>query len=582
MTLELWQDALSAVAVAAVDPIAVGGICVRARAGPVRSFLVQSLRERIGVDKPWRRLPAHVTEDRLLGGLDLSATLRAGQVVVERGVLASAHGGVVAIPMAERIPARIVAQLTSAMDSGEVVLERDGVGRRLPSRFGVCALDEGIDDERVAGALRERLGIHIDVDTVPPRWTEDFEPSHDAAEVEAARVLRPQVRIGDDLLEALCRAATVLGVASLRSSILAVEVARSAAALEGRSEPNEEDASLAARLVLAPRATRVPSSEPEAEEAPPPEPPPPPQGDEPGDDDALDEIPSLDEILVAAAESAIPSGLLAQLGSAQRAARAANSDGPSGALRASMLRGRPTGSRAGDLSKGTLNLVETLRAAAPWQPLRKAKTGREALQVRQEDFRIRRFKRRSESLTVFCVDASGSSALQRLGEAKGAVEHVLAECYSRRDNVALVAFRGQEANLLVPPTKSLVRAKRCLAELPGGGATPIAAGLESALRVAEDGARRGQTPVLVVMTDGRANVDRDGEPDRQKGREDALAAARSLREAGYASLFVDTSPRPRPVARELAEVMGASYIALPHARGTALPEAIRRAAGSGT
>jgi putative magnesium chelatase accessory protein len=172
------------------------------------------------------------------------------------------------------------------------------------------------------------------------------------------------------------------------------------------------------------------------------------------------------------------------------------------------LRGEP---RAGL----RLNVVETLRAAAPWQRLRReeiARFGGEStrIEIRQDDFRITRFKHRSETTTIFVVDASGSSALHRLAEAKGAVELLLADCYVRRDRVALVAFRGQFAEVLLPPTRSLVRAKRSLASLPGGGGTPLASGIDLGMMLADSVKRRGGTPILILMTDGRANVARDG------------------------------------------------------------------------
>jgi magnesium chelatase subunit D len=175
---------------------------------------------------------------------------------------------------------------------------------------------------------------------------------------------------------------------------------------------------------------------------------------------------------------------------------------------------------------------------------------------------------------VFVVDASGSSALHRLAEAKGAVELLLAQCYVRRDRVALVAFRGQGAQLLLPPTRSLTRAKRSLAQLPGGGGTPLAAGLDAAYTLIEGLRRRGETTVIVVMTDGRANVARDGGHGRQQAEADALASARRLRAAGALGVLVDTSPRAQPVARELAAAMDALYLPLPHADARQLSQAL--------
>jgi magnesium chelatase subunit D len=200
------------------------------------------------------------------------------------------------------------------------------------------------------------------------------------------------------------------------------------------------------------------------------------------------------------------------------------------------------------------------------------------VEVRQDDFRVTRYKQRSETTTIFVVDASGSAALHRLAEAKGAVELLLADCYVRRDRVAMVAFRGPGAELLLPPTRSLVRAKRSLAGLPGGGGTPLAAGIDAALDLADGVQRRGGTPVVVVLTDGRANVTREGIGGRAQATDDALASARAFRVAALKALVVDMSPRPRPDAEKLAHEMGAVYLPLPHADAAALSGAVQAVA----
>jgi magnesium chelatase subunit D len=172
---------------------------------------------------------------------------------------------------------------------------------------------------------------------------------------------------------------------------------------------------------------------------------------------------------------------------------------------------------------------------------------------------------RTGSTIIIAVDASGSSALQRLGEAKGAIELLLAESYVRRDRVALISFRGTKAELILPPTRSLARARRTLAGLPGGGGTPLAAALVEGERLALQVARErtGGATLLVVLSDARANVGLDGLGGRPRAEADAEQAARSLRSAGIPSVFIDTSPRPSPFAARLAGLMGASYVPLP-------------------
>jgi magnesium chelatase subunit D len=199
------------------------------------------------------------------------------------------------------------------------------------------------------------------------------------------------------------------------------------------------------------------------------------------------------------------------------------------------------------------------------------------VQVRKEDFHVTRFKQRSETATLFVVDASGSLALNRLAEAKGAVELLLADCYVRRDSVAVVAFRGKVAELLLPPTRSLVRAKRSLASLPGGGGTPLATAIDTVGLLALGIRRKGVTPVIVMLTDGRGNIARDGSPGRPKAMEDAEQAARQLRAGGFQILLLDTSPQAQESARQLALAMGASYLPLPYAGSAALSQVVRAA-----
>jgi magnesium chelatase subunit D len=163
------------------------------------------------------------------------------------------------------------------------------------------------------------------------------------------------------------------------------------------------------------------------------------------------------------------------------------------------------------------------------------------------------------------VDASGSAALHRLAEAKGAVELLLAECYVRRDRVAVLAFRGTGVDMLLPPTRSLARAKRSLAALPGGGGTPLADGIRAARELATQLARQGDSPLVVMLTDGRANIAADGTPGRTQAAADALLAAAEFHAQGLSALLVDTSPQPSEAARLLAAEMGASYVPLPYA-----------------
>lgn len=559
-------DQRAAALLLAVDPVGLGGAVLRAGPGPERDGWLALLRAALPAGVAWRRMPASVPDSRLLGGLDLTATLAAGRPVAERGVLADADGGVLLLAMAERAAPGMAARIAAVMDAREVALERDGIARRLPARFGLVTLDEGIEDEGVAEPLRDRLAFHIaPVATAPAK----------AADIAAARARLHDITVPDDVTEALCGAAVALGIASLRAPMLAHRAAIAAAALAGRNTVAPEDAALAARLVLAPRATRLP-------EAPPAEEPPPPDHGETQDapkGEATDA--PLEDRVLDAARAVLPEGLLAGLGAGLRdAARQSSPDGRAGSRHATPLRGRPAGTRQGELRAGArLALVETLRAAAPWQPIRRrGRSGGPRLLVKREDIRLRRFEAPQETTAIFVVDASGSAAMHRLAEAKGAVELLLADCYVRRDKVALIGFRGRSADVLLPPTASLVRAKRSLAGLPGGGGTPLAAGLDAACAMAEACRRAGRTPLLVLLTDGRANVARDGTGGRAQAEADALDAAKPLRIAAVPALLVDTAPRPQPFAKDLAQAMGARYLPLPMADAARLSGAVRDAA----
>jgi magnesium chelatase subunit D len=554
------DDIAAAVGLLAVDPGL--GCRLRGPVGPMRDAILRALRQALPPATPWRMLPAGATDDRLLGGLDLAATLAAGRPVAERGLLAQSDGGVLQIAMAERLDAGVAARLASALDWGEVVTERDGFSSRAPCTLGLIALDEGID-EAPPGALLDRLAFELPGDGIGGQ----IDPPDDAA-VASARALLPGVAISDDAVTALVTTAMQLGVASLRAPLLAVRAARAAAAVAGRDAVEQADLEIAARLVLAPRATMLPVPPEPPSEPEPPEPP-----DQPATNDHAEQPdgPLADRVLEAA-KAVLPAELLAAL--ATGAALRGKMGGNTGVRLRAAKRGRPVGVRAGAPKGGArLNLLATLRAAAPWQKLRGAAHGRIA--VRRDDFRIRRFRQQTRTTTIFVVDASGSAAVQRLAEAKGAVELLLAECYIRRDRVALLSVRGRSADLLLPPTPSLTRAKKCLAALPGGGGTPLAAGFAAALVLATQVQREGQTPLAVFLTDGRANIALDGTPGRPGAEADALSVAGTWRAAGYSALVVDTSARPHPFARKLADAAAARYLPLPRADSGALRQAVR-------
>jgi len=602
-------DAATIAALFAVDPVGLGGVALRSPACDNRDQWLALLKSLLPTQTPLRRVPLNINDTALLGGLDLGATLQAGKPIALKGLLSQADGGVLVLAMAERMSLSSAARFGSVLDTGMVALQRDGLDTSAKASLGLVALDEGAsDDEQMPAGLADRLAFRLlmsaqDEDEEGPEWT--------AQEVLNARQRLSQVTIDDEAVQALCAAALALGIDSLRASVFAVRVARAAAALAGSNTVEEEHTGVAARLVLAPRATRLPPAAPpeneaqdtpaENQETPEPVPEPP---SEPGSPDAENKDEShadgdqeetqnedpglpenLAELVLEAAQAAIPSGLLASLKIGQLQRAKTPTSGSAGALQKNALRGRPVGARKGEPRSGQrINVLETLRAAAPWQKLRQRQQAlsdgqKQRIVVRKEDFHVTRFRQSGQTTTVFVVDASGSSALHRLAEAKGAVELLLADCYVRRDSVAVLAFRGQTAELILPPTRSLARAKRSLAGLPGGGGTPLSHAIDASMLLADQLRKKGETPIVVLLTDGKGNIARDGRPGRAQAAADALASATEMRLRGFSTLLVDTSPQAQEAAKNLAKAMGAQYLALPYAGANSLNQAVRAVAG---
>ena len=537
------HDASLAATLFVQNPLGFGGMVLRA-SSPARDALVDA----IGQKLPTRRLPAHIDDERLLGGIDIAASLAAGQPVETKGLLAEAEGAVLIVPMAERMDEALAGRLAQALDD---------------KRIAMLLLDDAREaDEGPPLALMERLSFQCDL-----THSREREASLGASKAGEAGPL------DDEALSAIATTGAALGVHSVRALIHTSAAARAHASLSGREVVEHSDLEAAARLVLAPRATQLPPppEEPVPEDSPPPDP-----GDTPEDNNQQSSDQKLEDKVVEAAAAAIPADLLAQLakGLAPRASGASGS----GQKRKSGLRGKPLGARPGMPRGGArLAMIDTLRAAVPWQAVRRREMSADLnapIIMRKGDLRVRRFEEKAARVTIFAVDASGSAAAARLAEAKGAVELMLAQAYVTRSEVALIAFRGQVAELLLPPTRSLTRARRALAELPGGGGTPLAMGLDTARELAHSVRGRGRTPSLIVLTDGRANIDGQGQPGRKQAGEDAAAAARAIAREGVDALVVDISARASREGGALAEAMQARYLALPRADAKTLHAAI--------
>jgi magnesium chelatase subunit D len=568
---ELWSDALLAIELLAMGRAEICGLWVKARAGGVRDLFLERLRERLG--RSWQRLPPGSSMANLTGGVDLAATAKRGSLVRQEGLLARAEGGVLLIPMAERLDPAVAALVAKSMDE----TTEDGIL--------VVALDESLEDEApLSGLIGDRLALRIDLDGIG--W---HHVGRSAMEAPAPSnpVDWRGVSLDDRLLKALAALSSSAGHHSTRILGHLARTARLLACREGRKAVAEQDVLGALRLCLGIRL--VPTQEPTEVETPPPEhrsdqSSEPASADEPSEHEPQSatatptQLDSLTEML-----AAVEAGTLSAdpwLSISLRPTRSSGLAGKSGGLRKNTRRGRPFGiGLSPPHPEARPDIVATLRAAAPFQKIRAAQRlalstppqspGASAMTPRayvtRDDFRYVRLRHAAPSTAIFVVDASGSTALERLGETKGAIEQLLARCYVRRDEVAVIAFRGTSAELLLPPTRSLTAAKRKLAGLPGGGPTPLASGLKAGMELALSVERRGSSPVLVLLTDGSGNIALDGSPDRALAAEELTRLAATCKARQTRTICIDIARRPRESVTNLARMLGADLHVLKQA-----------------
>ena len=598
--LETWNDAMTSLQLLQIDSHGWGGIWLRAPFGPVRELWLRHLSQ-TGLNTV--KLPGNIDVERLLGGIDLSRTLQSGLLQMQTGLLQQADLGLVCISMAERFPTALIAPMTQAMDTQSLPpLKINHTESSVRTQFGVVALDESMaDDPPMSPALAERLGLWFDLQDIAPSDVSDVSlnthTDDNALDVMGIQIAPdalarmkqslPHIQWTDEQVLAVCSTAQGLGIDSLRVPTLALRVACCHAALHARSHIADEDLAFAARRVLAPRATQLPApaenaldAEPQNSSDPSPEEDTSTTDTSKEDTNTQDEAPSdqpssenLQEMMIAAALASLPpdvlDGLLTKPGR-----NLGNTSGRSGQFRSGTQRGRPLPPRTGRPGgHARLHILSTLRAAAPKQRLR-GNTQQGRVAIRSEDFHVHRYQQHSASCLILALDASGSAALQRLAEAKGAVELLLQQSYARRDSVCIVSFKGAKAQLLLPMTRSLVRAKRAMMGLPGGGGTPLALALKMACEQATQLQRQGVTPILVVLSDGRANVNLQGLGGRAQAQADAQQWAAQWRQTGHRCLWIDTSLQPDTQVQNMAQTMGGSYLPMPQVQAQRMASAM--------
>ncbi len=609
----------------AVEP-RLGGLLMALPSGTGRRKLVKTFASLLqalnpgGREAPLVRVPLGVSEDRLLGGLSPEPAAAGPGWRYREGLLARADQGVLQVDHINLLPQSSLRAIASALDSGRVRVEREGVSTSHPTRLTLVGTYDPAEGHPAA-IVRARVGLLVEgapaADLDQRRQVLEFlqgheqsergpEPAAAAESIRQARRLLGRVDFRQDDLRRLISAAARLGLEGHRLDLFAMLAARAHAALCGRGRVSEEDLEMAARLVLWPRAlpedeepapgprqAQAPSQEGGPAEHPGSEP------GAPGEDRSspADEPP----IPVDPLPGEFPDDLVAGLPAARAAGRRTG-PGPR-RLPGSPGRAFRTGPRPD--RRRSIAVAATLRAAAPWQSWRRrqaaaaggasrpaaaglgaaGKAGA-AMVIRASDLRFRRFRSKAGILFVFVVDASGSMAVNRMAQAKGVLSRLLQQAYVFRDQVALVRFGGEGAETLLPPTRSVQRAKRLVEALPAGGATPLAAGLVQALAVARAARLRGSPqPVLLILTDGRANrparpaPSGPGPTPAALQQELRLLGAEIRREA-LTAVVVDTRPSflAGEEGRTLADWTGARYLRLPGTDQGALFQAVKSVA----
>ena len=549
---------INGLSLVSIDHKNLRGIILKGRPSPIRQKIFNSIKT-LFVDYKFQKIHPQVLDSELFGGLDFARTFETGRPVHTTGYL-NHHKSIILLSMAERLEPSLVCKYSTALD--------------LNNELSFLVSDESTDEEIISEALQDRLAFSVSIENLHYSQTKNL--LFDLTKIQLAQDALPSILIDNNVIKKLTEVCVKLGIESLRAPILASYAARASAAFSNNQKIMDQDIITSIKLVLSHRATKLPDETDLTEDDNQQQTNPPDNNETKLSEESLEPtIPA--EILLDAIKSSLSPQVLKNLIDRSKNLKSQKNNSGSGKTKLSNRRGRPLPSRAGKLDNTKrLDITETLKSAAPWQTIRKKRSLKNCSKIiiRSEDIRIKRHEEQSDRLIIFTVDASGTSALGRLGETKGAIEILLSEAYARRDQVALISFRGQTAQIELPPTRSLVQTKKRLAGLPAGGGTPLASGLSVSYNLALQAKSRGLTPSLAFLTDGKGNIALNGTPSRVISASETKDLAQKISSAKIPTIVIDISNRPQSEAKDLARNLMATYLALPRADSRSLSTAV--------